>query len=226
MITTPEQRCSIRLIAGPIICALLSGCVFSADTIDTIGLTQKQIEDRSSFVAVPSGQAWVNPPGKTVVMQRALRGGAEQRVGLNNLVAMPGDNVLILRTRSGYLASARFRFEEFMTRIGGAPAPFTHISSGDLLTAEDSLGTYFWAEETAGSSVSCVFAIRRLTSNDRDLPQDAQVLDILLRNCISGTSEEALAPIRDTSIGFSSVADDGSGGGTRMLSPLAAPGLE
>jgi len=157
-----------------------------------------------------------------VVTQRGLLGGSEQRIGLANTVAMPGDNMLVLRTRKGHLAAARFRFEEFMTRIGGAPAPFTGISSGDLMASEDTLGTYFWSEETAGSSISCVFAIRRLTASERDLPGDARVMDIMLRNCVSGTSAEALQPILDASIGYRAVA--GSGGGeTRMLSPLAAP---
>lgn len=223
MTTRADFPRSGRVIAGAILCALLAGCGYE---MDTLGLTQKQIEDRETFQAVPVSVAWANPPGMTLVMQRGLLGGVEQRIGLQNTVPVAGDNVLILRTRSGHLAAARFRFEEFMTRIGGAPAPFEAIDAGDLNTGEDSLGTYFWAQEPVGSNVTCVFAIRRLTGAERGLPQGARVMDVMLRNCTTGTEQEALAPILNASIGFGQAAGTGSSGETRMLSPLAAPGLE
>lgn len=212
-----------RLIAGAILCALLSGCGYE---INTLGLSQKKDEEREAFQTASAASAWANPPGMTMVMQRGLLNGAEQRIGLKNTVPVAGDNILLLRTRFGHMGAGRLRFEEFMNRAGGAPSPFQNLSSGDLITAEDSLGTYFWAQESVGANITCVLAIRRLTTSDRGLPQDARVMDVMLRNCIVGTEAEALAPILDASIGYSTVAGTGTGGGTRMLSPLAAPGMK
>lgn len=212
-----------KMIAGAFLCALLTGCGYETDTF---GLTQKQIEDRELFHPVPARQAWANPQGMTFVMQRGLLGGSEQRIGLPNNVAVPGDNLLILRTRLGHLAAARFRFEEFVTRIGGAPAPFTSVKPGALMTGEDSLGLYFWTEEAVGPNVTCVLALRRLTQAERGLPQGAGVMDVMLRNCIAGTAAEALVPVLDASIGYGAVAGNTGGGSTRMLSPLAAPGAD
>lgn len=213
------------MIAGAILCALLAGCGYEHE-LDDLGLTQRQAEDRETFQSVSISNAWANPPGMTFVMQRGLVNGAEQRIGLKNTVPVAGDNILVLRTRSGHLAAGRFRFEEFMTRTGGAPAPFQDIEPGELITADDSLGTYFWSQEIVGSNVTCVFAVRRLTVSERSLPQDARVMDVMLRNCIAGTEAEALVPVLDAGIGYSALAGTGTGGGTRMLSPLAAPGMD
>lgn len=210
------------MIAWTFLCSLLAGC--GAD-MNTLGLTQKQIENREAFQSVPASQAWVNPEGITVIMQRGLLAGAEQRIGLRSTVPVPGDNILVLRTRSGHLAAGRFRFEEFMTRVGGAPAPFGDLSSGELHTSEDAIGTYFWAEESMGTNVTCVFAIRRLTESDRRLPLDSRVMDVMLRNCAVGDAADALTPILDESIGVGATAGVTGGGDTRMLSPLAAPGM-
>ncbi|MCB5411100.1 hypothetical protein [Pseudogemmobacter faecipullorum] len=211
------------MAAGIFACSLLAGCGF--DPVNLV-VNQKEVEEQTPYVAVPNQQAWVNPGAVTFVMQRGLLGGSEQRIGLRNALEIPGDNQMVLRSRAGNLAAARFRFEEFMTRVGGAPAPFEGITSGDLLTAEDEFGVYHWAEKNFGSDITCVFAVRRLTSAARDLPGEALVLDIMLRNCLRGSSAEALAPIAPESIGFSARAAAPVPHGTRLLSPLAAPGLD
>lgn len=211
-----------RLFSGIAFTAVLAGCVVDPGLFLP---SQKQVEDDTPFTEVPKGQAWANAPAMTLVMQRGLLNGSEQRIGLQNDIAVPGDNLLILRSRSGTAALGRLRFEEFMTRVGGAPMPFQALRPGDLLSGEDSLGSYLWTEQILGTEVTCVFGLRRLTPAMRVMPGGSGAMDVMLRNCIRGTTAEALAPMLDASVGVRLNAGDG-GGGTRMLSPLAAPGLE
>lgn len=211
------------MAAGFLACTLLAACGF--DPVNLV-VNQKEVEEQTPYVAVANHQAWVNPGSVTFVMQRGLLGGSEQRIGLRNALEIAGDNQMVLRSRTGSVAAARFRFEEFMTRVGGAPAPFEAITSGDLRSAEDEFGVYLWAEESFGNDITCVFAVRRLTDASRELPGDAEVLDIMLRNCLRGSTAEALAPILQESIGFSARSAAPVPSGTRLLSPLAAPGLD
>ncbi|MTH34006.1 hypothetical protein GL279_05265 [Paracoccus limosus] len=202
-------------LAGPI---LAGACV--PDAQDLI-LTQGQIDERTAFVSVAPAQAWVNAPGIRSVLQRNIRTGLEQRIGLVNDSAVPGDNVMMLRTRNGVSGFGRLRFESLLASFGGMPQPFGAVSSGDLIAAEDALGPYLWVSRDFGDT-TCVLGMRRLNSGMRQLPGDGGVMDVVLRNCLRGTAQQALAPILAESIGIAPIARDGQGN-SRLLSPLAAP---
>ena len=213
----------VHYVLGLLTSILLAGC--TVDPLQYV-FSPREVEEQEPFVAVPATQAWVNPDQIAFVMQRGLLGGSEQRIGLLNDVAVQGDNQLVLRTRSGTFAAPRFNFDEFMSRIGGAPLPFATVRSGDLLTEEDAFGPYFWTSQTFGSDVVCVFAVRRVSADQRNLPNGAQVMDIMLRNCVRGSAEAALRPILSESVSFArNAAIPSEAGRSRLLSPLAAPGL-
>jgi hypothetical protein len=101
--------------------------------------------------------------------------------------------------------------------MGGTPEPFDGLADRDLNTGTDSLGPYFFAERRLGADTLCVLAIRRLDSSARPLPVRADALDVMLRNCVRGSREEALAPISAARLAV------GASGGLLNLSPHAAP---
>ncbi|MTH64033.1 hypothetical protein [Paracoccus shanxieyensis] len=198
---------------------LLAGCVV-VDAQDGI-LTRQQIEERTPYASVSTGQAWVNAPGMRSVLQRNLRTGLEQKISLANDSAVRGDNVMMLRTQNGVSGFGRLRFESVIDRFGGMPYPFTDVSSGSLLQGDDGVGAYFWVTENLGDA-TCILGMRRLNSGMRQLPGNGGVMDIVLRNCVRGTQQDALAPLMADSIGVAPIARDPQGN-SRMLSPLAAP---
>ncbi|QYK41000.1 MAG: hypothetical protein KF887_16645 [Paracoccaceae bacterium] len=217
--TGPARRAmrAASLLAGAL---AVSGCVGMAPP--SLPQTQREIEDVTPLVHVPSRQAWVNPEGLKIVMQRGLGNGAEQRLALRNETVLEGDNVMVIRTRLPSFLSGSLRFEEFLARAGGLPAPFEDMTSGDLSAGEDALGPYFWADRRFGANTSCVLAIRRLDTGARQMPDGARAMDIMLRNCVNGEPQDALGPILAASVG-GGPGGAPAGGESRMLSPLAGP---
>ena len=182
-------------------------------------------EESNQFRSVPLNAAWVNLPSAMVVIERGLRDSMEQRISLPNTTTVLGDNSVLLRARRPAGSDVgRFNYSEFMKRVGTVPAPFGAMTAGDLMSDEDEIGPYFWAEDRIGGSTICVLALRRMTSGMRQLPQNYTVLDMMMRNCVDGTLEDALAPILASHVGFSyGVAGATGSGESRMLSPLAGP---
>lgn len=200
---------------------LLSGC---ADVARDYLRWPVQVEDQTDFQRTKVARAWVNVPNMTLVMQRDLFPyGVEQRISLRNSTTIAGDNMMILRSRKNDSGAGRLRYEEFMRRIGGAPAPFGDLAAGELLSGEDSMGPYFWTERRYGSSTLCVLAIRRVSMAVRELPGRADAMDVMLRNCVQGSLEEALIPAMDHSLSVGRSASGGLAGESRLLSPLAGP---
>ena len=216
----PQRR--LRRVAALVLAVAVSAC--APIRPPTLPLTLAQAEDRTPPVAVPAARAWINPPGILLVTQRALVRGSEQRIALTNPSTLGGDNQVILRSRITYGLPTRLRFEEVMTRVGGPPHPFEDLEPGEMLTAEDAMGTYFWTERRLGADTVCVLALRRVPAGARQLPENADFLDILLRNCIrGGSTEAALIPILAPSVATAPGASPGAGQ-TRLISPLAGPG--
>ena len=203
--------------------ALLMSCVVAGcgSDIDYLTLTPQQIQERTPYTNIAISQAWVNAPGMRSVLQRNLGNGLEQRISLANDASVPGDNVVLLRTRNGVSGFGRLRFETLMTSFGGLPQPFARLRSGDLIEGNDGVGSYLWATETLGNA-TCVLGMRRLNSGMRQLPGNGGVMDLVMRNCMQGTQEDALAPLLADSIGVAPIARDPQGN-SRLLSPLAAP---
>lgn len=188
-------------------------------------MTVAESEERTVTVAVPDAHAWINPPGVLLVAQRGLVNGSEQRIALKNATTLGGENQAILRTRNTYGLQTRLRFEEIMVRVGGAPFPFEDVEAGELMEGEDAMGAYFWAERRFGADTLCVLALRRIAAGARQLPDNANFMDIVLRNCIRGSAEEALIPILASSVSTAPTVAPAPGR-TRLISPLAGPTIE
>lgn len=186
--------------------------------------SQGEIEERIPTRPVPLSHAWISAPEAQLVLQRELGFGSEQRISLRNRTLVPEDNLIVLRTRSGTSARGRLRFDEFARRVGEIPFPFGDVTSGELIGASDELGSYLWTEERFGGDTICVFGIRRLDSSMRQIPAGGGVMDVMLRNCVVGTAEEALQPLLAASTGSPTIARSGADQ-SRLISPLAGPTL-
>lgn len=201
---------------------LLSGCgVFDRDELF---LRPSQYEARTAFVPMPVERAWVTAPGLRALYQRPVFEGYEQRLSLANPTVLPGDNLMVLRVRDNIVPEARLVFEEFTRWTGGLPAPFEGLTAGELMRGEDEMGPYFYAEHRSGPDTVCVFGLRRLNGSHREIPAQGDVMDVQLRNCLRGSPEEALAPLLAASLRSAPGAAQPDGT-SRLLSPLAGPGL-
>lgn len=216
-----------RLIRPVLFPALmvLAACTASP-FVQTLGIETLQMSRQ--FVVQRLDQAWAAPRGAIVNITRSLGTEAEQIIGLVNETTIEGDNFLWLRARvPDGRNPGRFGLEDFLSRTEGVPVPFTRVSDDNLRQANDSLGAYFYLEWRSGSSTNCVLAFRRIAGATRILPRGTNVLEAMLRNCVQGPIEDALAPIQDRQIGVSATTGaQNVAGGNRMLSPLAAPLLE
>tara|TARA_R110000737_G_scaffold179779_1_gene203832 strand:+ start:1561 stop:2241 length:681 start_codon:yes stop_codon:yes gene_type:complete len=168
---------------------------------------------------------WVAPSNAMIMINRKLGREEEQLIGLRNDTTMEGDNFMWLRTMGSQgFGTGRFQLESLLKDFGEVPTPFSSVSNKNLRNSEDSLGAYFWNEYRTGVNTICVLAFRRLSGGARVLPGRASNMEVLMRNCVQGTVDDALAPIRDGQIGFGVITmPSDRQGGNRMLSPLAAP---
>ena len=217
-----KAKTALRIGAMLFLSLALSACDLVAPQMPP---TFDEVEDTAQFVSIPLNATWVFAPGAVTALQRNLLNSWEQRIGLPNRTTVPGDNALRLRARfvPGQ-DTGRFVYEEFLRRIGGLPAPFTAMKSGDLLSADDALGTYFWAEYRYGDSTICVLGLRRLNAGTRQMPGNTNALDVVLRNCVNGTAQDALKPITAANVGnYPGGSFAGASAPVRMLSPLAGP---
>lgn len=203
--------------------ALVAGCSnwpFPLTRTDV--MLPREFEEQASFVPIARQQAWINPPGLRFAMQRGLVNGSEQRLLLENLTAVKGDNLIVLRSRNAFGFAERLRYGDLLRRVGGLPPPFAHMKSGDLTAESDEAGGYLWAEERYGVNTVCVLALRRIDETMRQLPPRVKSIDMMMRNCVNGTAEEALVPIRAAAVDTSPLGAPAQGS-NRMLSPLAGP---
>jgi len=178
------------------------------------------LEHTVEYAIVPATRAMVHVPEALVVFERNLGAAMEQRIVLPNTTALRGDNAIQIRAQTG--GSARldeFNFNEITARFGGLPAPFERLTDSALMSGEDSLGSYVYARETIGTGTLCVLVLRRLTVGARPLPRGAQALDVMMRNCVDGSVEQALAPVSERPLGMGG----GAQGAIYTLSPHAAP---
>jgi hypothetical protein len=180
----------------------------------------EQLEHGAEFGIVPATRAMVHAPQALLVMERRLGGAVEQRIVLPNATSVRGDNVLHVRAQTETTArSGEFNFNDIAVRFGGLPAPFERANPGSLLSGSDALGSYVYARENLGIDTVCVLVLRRLGPGARPLPRGTQSLDIILRNCVVGTLEQALAPMSDRAMAVAAAPQ----GTVYTLSPFAAP---
>lgn len=195
----------IRQRAG--VLAILFGAAFLAacglrlpgDTDSPTELAEATTE----FRVVQSTRAFISVPQALLVMERDLGGAVEQRVTLPNQTTLAGENMIMLRAqRAGYARGTRFVLSEQLSQFGGAPAPFTGVSEGALTATTDSFGDITYTTIRPGGDIVCVLAFRRTQTASRALPSGTRALDIMLRNCVSGSVEQALAPIGASAFGL------------------------
>jgi hypothetical protein len=217
------------LLGGLAALALLAGCSQDSGDAAASGIYRffnsernpgmETLENTVEYAVVQPSRAMVNAPDALLVFERNLDGAIEQRIILPNATAVRGDNLVHIRAQTGRSAElGRFDFDEMQARFGGLPAPFERLEDSSLSTGSDSLGSYVYASETVGSNTLCVLMMRRMGAGARPLPRGTQALDVMMRNCVNGTLEQALAPMSDRAF-----AVGGASGTIYTISPHAAP---
>ncbi|MCB1405177.1 MAG: hypothetical protein KDK01_02685 [Rhodobacteraceae bacterium] len=175
------------------------------------------LENTVEYTIVPASRMMVSAPAALIVFERNLGGAVEQRIVLPNATSIRGDNVLHIRAQNADSSRLEeFNFEEVAQRFGGLPAPFERLNASTMRSGSDSLGTFVYSTETLGTSTVCVLVLRRLNAGARPLPRGTQALDLVMRNCVNGTVEQALAPMSEGALGVGA-------SGRYTLSPHAAP---
>lgn len=214
-----------RMVLGGVF-ALLAGCgglPLSVPVTLPLGPSDLQSAvSRTEWVIVPQSRAWIRLPGSGLVMERRFGPVAEQRVTLPNRTTLHGDNFIYLRAiRSD--APGVIRLEQALEQAGGLPQPFSRDDLSVMRSRTDELGALSWTEWSSGAGTTCVFALRRMTVSARILPRDAGALDMVMRNCVPGEVDAALAPAGADAVGFSAGARPAGHTPQRTLSTLAAP---
>ena len=154
------------------------------------------LEQTTDFARVPASRALVHVPDALLVLQRQLGAMVEQRIVLPNDTAARGDNTIHIRAQTGETARLNeFSVEDITNRFGGLPAPFTRDSLTGLRSGRDDLGSFTYATQQIGTDTTCVLVLRRVTGSARPLPRGTEALDVVMRNCVQGSSERALAPL-------------------------------
>lgn len=183
--------------------------------------------DSARVTPLRAADLWSHQPTGIMAYGREFGIGGEQVVALENRTATRGENVIVMRAH--YEDGPRidpFSIDTVFEQVGGPPAPFENAKPGDLIMGEDAVGPLFWITKRVGGDTLCVLAMRRL-SNDRNLtPPGVSALDVLLRNCVIGDVEQAIAPFRPDRIATAAVANNEGGADAARygnISPLAAP---
>ncbi|MCB1390992.1 MAG: hypothetical protein KDK12_17895 [Rhodobacteraceae bacterium] len=209
--------------------AVLTGCSREQGDVAAGGIyrflnsernpNMEALENTVEYTVVQPSRAMVNAPEALLIFERNLDGAIEQRIILPNATSVRGDNLLHIRAQTGRSTELnRLDFDDMRTRFGGLPVPFDRLTSSSLSTGSDSLGTYMYASESVGTNTLCVLVLRRMGVGARPLPRGTQALDVMMRNCVNGSLEQALAPM-----GQGAFAVGGARSNVLTLSPHAAP---
>lgn len=171
----------------------------------------------------PLSEAWVSAPHAQLVLRRHFGSVTEQRILLPNSTAIAGENFILLRSEKTLISSGgRLLPEKLLRSTDGAPYPFGEFKSLTFKSSDDLSGTLNWATWTNNAGLTCVLAFRRLEATSRIVLPGTAAMDMMLRNCVHGSEENALAPIGPEVSGFSAVTAD-KRNSPHMLSPLAGP---
>ncbi|MGP3699642.1 hypothetical protein [Rhodobacter sp. NSM] len=198
--------------------ALLSACSPADLPVISLSLPQATTEYR----IVPNQRRWVGVAAGDTTLERMGETGPEQLIVLPNATTTPGDNFILLKARKDLGAGGRFSTSVFSEEMDERIRPFRGLSEASLRSRTDPLGPLIWAEMRQGS-LYCVLAFRRADAAARMLPVNARTVDLMMRNCVNGDLETALAPIGAASLSGIAGAGTGAGGGSVLLSPLAGP---
>jgi len=219
-----------RFAALAVTLAIVAGCSQSSGDRAATGIFRflgserapriETLENTVEYTIIPPSRTIVSAPSALIVFERNLDGAIEQRIVLPNETAVRGDNVIHVRAQTRDSARlGEFNFDEIEARFGGLPTPFERLTASGLRSGSDSLGTYVYGQESVGTGTSCVLVLRRMGVGARPLPSGTQALDMVMRNCVQGSVQEALAPMAGGALGVGGSVS----GGVLSLSPHAAP---
>jgi len=212
---------ALALVAG---CSQLSNDRTSTGIYRFLGSERnpgmETLESTVQYTIVPATRSMVSAPTAILIFERNLGGAIEQRIVLPNDTAMRGDNVLHVRAQTSDSSRLEeFSFDEIEVRFGGLPAPFERLQASGLNSGTDSLGRFVYGTESIGTNTVCVLVMRRLGVGARPLPRGTAALDVVMRNCVNGSVQQALAPMSERALGVSGTVRTG----IQTLSPYAAP---
>ncbi|MCH8466793.1 MAG: hypothetical protein LAT78_09540 [Roseinatronobacter sp.] len=160
-------------------------------------------EALTEYRVIPANRAYVNVPTALLVMERDLGAAVEQRITLPNLTPLSGENVILLRAQTRRAAGQNpLSLSQALAQFGGAPAPFASISDSALAARSDAFGDVTYSVLRPGGEMTCVLALRRTQTGGRALPRGASGLDMLMRNCVQGGLDQALAPLGPAAFGL------------------------
>ena len=180
---------------------MLSACQMSGP--GTNASPTERAEALSEYRIVPASRAFVNVPNALVVMERDLGVATEQRATLPNTTSLAGENTILMRAQTNRSSSrARLLLDDVLAQFGGTPSPFGTITESALTARSDQYGDITYSVMRPGGDVTCVLAFRRSQIGARALPRGTSALDLMLRNCVSGSVEEALSPIGPDAFGL------------------------
>ncbi len=227
----PGERARAGFLAGcAVLLALLVGCAPNESDRTATGVyrllnsprnpTAERLESESEFALATPSRALVHVPEALLMVERRLGSAIEQRLLLPNRTALRGDNVLVVRAQSHETAQAtRFNLEELTARLGAPLDPFERANFNAAERRTDALGSFVYLSERIGTDTICVLALRRVGGHARLLPRGAHSLDVVLRNCVAGSVDEALAPISAEALATAAAPS----GRVLSASPFAAP---
>uniref|UniRef100_A0A2A3JYX5 Uncharacterized protein n=1 Tax=Alloyangia mangrovi TaxID=1779329 RepID=A0A2A3JYX5_9RHOB len=179
--------------------------------------------DGAPYVQQPLSSAWIRVPDAQLVLERRYRFVTEQRILLPNPTALRGENFILLHSEASPLSvGGRFRPTELLASAGGTPFPFERFEDLAFRTTADALGVMSWASWSNHAGLNCVLAFRRLDATARTLQSGTSAMDMMLRNCVHGSEDAALAPIGPEAVGFAAITAEPAAA-PQMLSPLAGP---
>lgn len=185
---------SLRLIAGIALAMGLSACQMS--TGGGQSSRTELAEALSEYRVVPASRAYVSAPQALLVMERDLGVALEQRITLPNATSLTGENIIQLRAQTSRSSgSTRLQLSEILSQFGGAPSPFTAVNESSLSSSTDQYGDVTYTSMRPGGDVTCVLAFRRSQIGARALPRGSSALDLMMRNCVNGSVQDALAPL-------------------------------
>ncbi|MCC5988821.1 MAG: cellulose biosynthesis protein BcsN [Pararhodobacter sp.] len=220
------RRPVLAAVAGAVVAAcgpvpddeLLGGVMrlFSGESRPDVSVLERTTE----YTVIPPSRALVHMPDAVLVFQRSFGDAIDQKVVLPNDTALRGDNTIRLRAQTRSTARLNeFSYAEVVARFGGLPAPFQNLSENAMRSGRDSLGSYVYATQQVGVDTNCVLVMRRLTGAARPLPRGTEALDVVMRNCVQGTAEQAMAPLGERALGVRGATQRD----IHTLSPHAAP---
>lgn len=192
----------VRSAALPVLGAIMLSACEVVSSFNRDSPTELQ-EALAEYRPVPTSRAYINVPQAIIVMERDLGDAIEQRITLPNATSLAGENVIMLRAQtSGSGARSRLQLSEVLAQFGGVPSPFTSVSDGAMTSRSDANGDIIYSVLRPGGDLTCVLAFRRSLTGGRALPRGARSLDIMMRNCLPGSADEALSPIGPNAYGL------------------------